>query len=143
MTTVAQVRAALAESLRSALPGGEGQVSAYWLSSPTPPTIVVFPQSVTYDRAMGRGHDEWEYVIQGFVAPVADIGAQELVDRMLAPSGSGSVKAAVEADPTLGGIVSDCWVREASGNELYSLPGVASGLVVGAEWVAVLMVPGS
>ena len=63
---------------------------------------------------MHRGLDEWTVIVQGFVPFTSDIGAQKQLDAMCAPSGSASVKAALESDRTLGGSVSDLHVIEQS-----------------------------
>jgi hypothetical protein len=72
---------------------------------------------------MGRGLDKWTFTVQAFVALASDIGAQVKLDAFLAPSGSQSVKAAIEADGTLGGIVADTSVVSCTGYRVYARDG--------------------
>ena len=53
-------------------------------------------------------------------------------NQMLAPTGATSVKAAVESDRTLGGVVESLRVTQCSGYQTYTLPGDRQ--VLGAEW---------
>lgn len=123
------------EGLRANIEAGvtDFQVSAYMLANPTPPTIHLFPEEVMYDEAMRRGLDEIRITVQAFVGLVSDQGAQVRLDELLAPAGAGSLKAAVEADPTLGGTVDDLRVVGATGYKVYSVGGQVS-TVLGCEW---------
>ena len=80
---------------------GGVQVNPYALAQPTPPGLQILSGGNDYDQAMVRGLDRWTFVIQGFVALNADIGSQVVLDQLCLPSGSKSVKAALEADRTL------------------------------------------
>jgi hypothetical protein len=85
------------------------------LAQPTPPGIQIIPPGVVYDYSMGSlssGLNEWLFIIQGFVALTSDIGAQKVLDEMCAPSGNSSVKALLEADKSLGGVVETLRVTE-------------------------------
>lgn len=136
--TLAELRAGLAANLDT-IPST--QVSAYMLSAPTPPSIYVYPQQVDYDGTMQRGMDAWTFTVQAFVGLTSDIGAQKKLDLMLAPTGTNSVKASVEADRTLGGKASDLRVTEATGYRVYTLEG-ARGPVLGCEWTVDVIVDG-
>ena len=87
MATITQIREGIAANLR-ALDGF--QISAYELTNPTPPTIWVIPGDVNYDRAMHRGLDEIEMLVQALVVLSADIGSQVRIDELLAPTGATS-----------------------------------------------------
>lgn len=130
MATFAQIRAGLKANLDAIV---DVQVSDYMLSNPSPPTIQVFPEAVTYHQAMGNGMDAKRFTVQAFVGLTSDVGAQKKLDTWLDDSGSTSVKAAIEADRTLGGFVDDTTVIEASGYKVYALEG-ARGPVLGCEW---------
>lgn len=130
MATPAQIRAGLAANLATI---ADTQISAYMLSSPTPPAIHVFPERVDYHAAMQNGMERNRYTVQAFVGFTSDIGAQKRLDLMLESSGATSVKAAIEASPTLGGVVDDLEVTEATGYRIYALEG-ARGPVLGCEW---------
>lgn len=137
MATLQEIREGLAANL-SAIAGM--QVSAYMLSAPTPPSAHVFPDETEYDKTMGRGHDDWAMLVQVFVGVSSDIGAQQRLDRMIAPAGAESVKEALEADATLAGVVDDLRVESCSGYRVYPLEG--RGSVLGAEWRVKVLAPG-
>lgn len=131
---IADLRQGLATNL-AAIP--EVQVSPYILSNPTPPTIWVAGLETNYDTAYGSRTtgstytDEYVALVQGFVALSEDIGNQMLLDNLLAASGSYSVKAAIEADKTLGGACDDAWVETATRPGLNTF--LTMSLVL-AEW---------
>lgn len=139
MATLAQIR----EGLKTNLSAIEGcQVSAYMLSNPTTPSLQVNgPDEITYDLSMHRGLDEMTVVVQGLVGSPTDIGRQVVLDEWLAPNGSKSVKAAIEADHTLGGLVAGARVARVSGYRVYALPN--QGATLGAEWFVDIHNPGS
>lgn len=137
MPELSVIREGLAANL-AALKGV--QVSAYMLANPTPPACHVVPGETNYDTAMGRGADQWILRIQAFVAHSGDIGSQKLLDRMLASSGAQSVKAAVESDKTLGGMVDDLRVRRTGGYQTYIREGAPN--VLGAEWEVEIIASG-
>lgn len=127
--TMAEIREGLAANL-SAIEGI--QVSPYMLGSPTPPAIHVIPSSIAYDRAMHRGMDEVTMTVQAFVALGLDQGAQMALDELLAPTGSRSVKTAIETDRTLGGKVQHVQVDEMSGYNAVTI--VDRGQMLSADW---------
>lgn len=130
MATLANVRAGMAANL-SALNGI--QVSAYVLASPSLPVIWVRPApdiGITYHQAMRNGLEEWSMLVQAYVADTLDIGAQKALDNLIA--GSTSVRAALEADKTLGGAAQDLMVESCSGYRQYGKPDGTTAH--GAEW---------
>lgn len=129
MAALSDIREGLAATLKP-IPGLHE--SAYLLSNPTPPAAEIQPSETEYDHAFGRGCDEWTFVIRVFVGATSDIGAQKRLDGMLASSGASSIKAAVEADPTLGGVVEDLRVTRCTGYRVFAREGGAG--VLGAEW---------
>jgi hypothetical protein len=130
---LAEVRQAIADAISSRLP--QMQVSPYILAAPTPPAAHVFPSAVDYDQAMARGADTWMFTLQAFVGAISDIGSQVLLDKMLEPSGDVSIKEAVEADMTLGGLAWEggCRVKSFTGYRQVVLENTG-GLVLVAEW---------
>lgn len=120
MATLEQVSEGLATNLRTI----DGvQVSAWMLASPTPPAIHVVPPAIEYHQAMQDGFAELVFTVQAFVALGSDIGSQKRLAQMRAPSGSGSVKAAIEADQTLGGVVKGLIVRSSAEPQVLTLDG--------------------
>lgn len=135
--TVAQLREGLAANLDAI---EDVQASAYMLSNPTPPTIEVVPDEVDYDAAMGRGDDTWRFVIRAYVGVASDKGAQLLLDELLAPSGTRSVKTVLEADETLGGVAEDLHVQTATGYRIYQRAGGPE--LLGCEWTVEVIAVG-
>lgn len=68
-----------------------------------PPMAVIQIQSVTFHRAMSGGLSEWQYVISLVAGRMGDRAAQRQLDGWMSYSGTQSVRAAIEADKTLGG----------------------------------------
>ena len=101
------VRHAIAEALEHPAM----QVNAYAHSQPTPPGLQILPPTVVFDTAMVRGMDTWTFRVQGFVSG-NDRGPQRLLDEFIDTQGDSSVKARLEADKTLGGLVEDLRVTE-------------------------------
>lgn len=69
------------------------------------PCAVVGNLTMTFDEAQNRGLDMAEVDVLVIVSRMNDRGAQDKLDGYLAGSGAGSVKAALEASPTLSGAV--------------------------------------
>ena len=136
---VSGLRSALQTAL-STIP--DVQVNAYALSQPTPPGLQILPPGVVYDKAMHRGLDEWTVMVQGFVSFSTDVGSQVLLDQLCASTGSNSVKAALEADRTLGGVVETLHVLEQSPGSVVSLPNT-SGQMLLVEWKVQVLARGS
>jgi len=125
------LRAAIADNL-STIP--DVQVSPYVLGAPTPPAIQIQPGMAEYHQTFGAPSAEWwEFRVHAFVANTNDIASQRLLDRMLESEGSVSVKAALESDTTLNGLVDDLIVVSRTGYQTFVPEG--RGPVLGAEWV--------
>jgi hypothetical protein len=125
------LRLALAKKLESV--PGLLQASPYRLSDPSPPCAMVMgPGEISYDKAMQRGHDDWEIVVMAFVELTDDGSAQSLLDEFIAAEGKSSFKAVLETgDRTLGGVCDDLQVRTFSGYGLYQTEGRS---LLGGEW---------
>jgi hypothetical protein len=134
--TVQDIREGFAANLRS-LDGY--QVSPYMLTNFTPPVVWVARCDVEYDRAMGRGLDYWTFTIQAVTGLVVDVGAQQKIDQLLAPSGATSVKQAIESDKTLGGLVPNLTVLSSNGYRQVAVEGL---LYLLAEWTVELYARG-
>jgi hypothetical protein len=146
MTAPADIRTGLVEALTplhaaAKAAGYNGmQVSGYWLSSPTPPAIWCIPDKTEYDLTGSRGTDGWTWTLQAVVALTLEKSAQMYLDLLLASSGALSVKAAVEADPTLGGVVGDVRVIEGLGNQIFDVP--SKGVMLGSSWTVEMLASG-
>lgn len=127
--TSAQIREGIAQALR-VIPGL--QATPYMLANSTPPTAHVMRGEIQYDQAMAGGLHRWVMRVQAFVALTSDMGAQMLLERFLSADGDYSVKAAIEADPTLGGVIQDLHVLSANGEQFYVRDSASQ--VLGSEW---------
>lgn len=130
-TTITQIREGLATNLAT-IP--DTQISAYMLVSPLPPVIHILPAGIDFDHSMHRGLDVLTFTVEAFVAMGLDVGAQIRMDKMLSPSGPLSVKAAIEANKTLGGLVDDTWVERVGGYRLVELPEMEQK-ALSVDWV--------
>jgi hypothetical protein len=79
-----------------------------------PPAAVVEPVEVMFDEAMRRGLDVYKCYALVIVGRMSERSASDRLDAYLASSGAGSVKAAIEADRTLGGACSTLNVIDAN-----------------------------
>ena len=77
------------------------------------PALIVASYTADYDLVMGDGTN-YEFEILVIVGRQVDRSFQEQIDSYLQPSGSTSIKQAVEGDPTLGGVASYAAVRNVS-----------------------------
>lgn len=80
----------------------------------TPPMAIVQPQRIEYDLNAQRGLNRYTFTVTVFVVKADDRVAQLKVDPYVAPTGNLSVKAALEADRTLGGKVDTLRVTDVS-----------------------------
>ncbi|WP_433519044.1 hypothetical protein ACQP2T_28105 [Nonomuraea sp. CA-143628] len=84
----------------------------------SPPAAVITPgfegePTIRFDSTMGRGSDDFLFTVTLLVQAVDDRSSQAELDAYLEGSGVRSVKAVIEADPSLGGVASFVRVREA------------------------------
>lgn len=131
----------MADALRT-IPDVE--VNPYAAVQPNPPGIQIIPPACLYDYSMGamiQGLNEWTFIVQGFVALNSDIGAQRTLDLLCNPSGVSSVKAALEADTTLGGTVEKLRVTEHSPGR--QVEPVAGNPLLLVEWRVLVYAKGA
>jgi len=88
------------------------RTSDYVPDDPKPPIAVIMPPTIRFDTAMGRGLDEYEFIVTVIVGKQSERAAQRLLDSLCAPKGSGSVKTAIESDRFLAGNCQDLRVTE-------------------------------
>lgn len=128
-----EIREGIARNLKAAITGA--QINPWPLANPTPPAIDVIRGDTEYDRAMGRGHDDWEFIVRVFVALGNDLAAQRRLAGLCA-----QVKEAVEADKTLGGAADTCRVTRQSKDQTYSRDG--GGPLLGREFSVFVIAAG-
>lgn len=105
MPTITAMREAIAARL-----SGITNLNAYdhVPDSVNSPAAVVFGPDIEFDLAFQRGGDKYRFAIIVLVSRVDAESGQDALDSFLAPSGTTSIKEAVESDGgTLGGLVAD------------------------------------
>lgn len=82
--------------------------------SVSPPAAVVsLPEFIEYDTVMARGADRATYEVVVLVGKASDRNARDRLAAYLAGTGASSVKTAIEAEDTLGGVADSSRVTEA------------------------------
>jgi hypothetical protein len=127
--TTFQIREALAHNIRSNI--GGMQVTSYVQEQVTPPSADIRRGPVDYDQAMQGGVTHWIMLVRVYVSGATDKGSQAKLDSYLDPEGSNSMKAAIESDRTLGGLISDLHVTTATGEQAYMNN---QSPMLGSEW---------
>jgi hypothetical protein len=127
MSTVSELRQGLAAQLSNI----EGlRVSDVMVDAPRPPQAVIAPLRLDYDLNARRGADEYQFVVTLIVGRADSRTAQNSLDAFIV--GENSVKAAIEADRTLGGKANTCRVTEMRN---YGAISVGDVLYLGCEFV--------
>jgi hypothetical protein len=72
-----------------------------------PPYAIIAPSSVDYHRAFNNALSTYNFTITLVVGRVSERTAQNNLDAYCSPTGSSSIRVAIESDKTLGGIVFD------------------------------------
>lgn len=80
-----------------------------------PVAIVGPPTNIDYDTTMRNGANRYEFQVRLLVARTEERSAQVYLSEYAAPTGDRSIKAAIEADPTLGGTAMTTRVQSANG----------------------------
>ena len=109
MSTIGQIQDGLAANLAtiSCL-----RTSSFVPDNPSPPIAIPMPKGIEYDKAFGGGLHMFRYDIIVIAVRASERIAQSVLDAYCDPSGSSSVKAALESDRTLGGVAQDLWVGQ-------------------------------
>lgn len=86
------------------------RTSAVMPEDPNPPVAIVAPQSISYDAAMGRGLDSYNFSITVIVGRADGRSAQNKLDDYVSSTGASSIKVAIESDRKLDGQCKDLQV---------------------------------
>ncbi len=127
MSTVSELRQGLAAQIAT-IPNL--RVSDVMVDAPRPPQAVIAPLRLDYDLNARRGADEYQFVVTLIVGRADSRTAQNSLDAFIV--GENSVKAAIEADRTLGGKANTCRVTEMRN---YGAISVGDQLYLGCEFV--------
>lgn len=112
MATVTELRNALA--VRLATISGL-RTAATIPDQINPPIAIVSLDTIVFDQAFHRGLDEYRFTITVVVGRISERTGQSRLDAYLAPSGSSSIKTAIEGDTSLGGVAQTLRVTEMTG----------------------------
>ena len=118
------------------------QVNGYLLERPTPPCfdVDIHEDGLNFDQSMHRGIDEWWFKVTALCATGSTLAAQKTRDGFLKSSGTGSVKAALETDRTLGGVVQSLHVTNVVPRTLAAAD--TDALYLGAEFTVRILAAG-
>jgi hypothetical protein len=120
MPTIDEIRAGLQTRLRTI----QGlNVPKRVPDTVDPDTAVVRYAGTNFDTTMSRGSDDHTYIVQILTSKASDRG-QDALYSYLDGEGAKSVKVAIEADDTLGGLVEFAVVAEAREPEVAAPGGV-------------------
>jgi hypothetical protein len=113
------------------------QKSAYRLPNPVMPALLVTGFDLVERVTFGQPtHSRYSlpFLIQGLAGRATDKGAQIRLDKWLSPLGTAAtnVWAAIESDPTLGGIAKDVTVISCDGQQELTLDDGTAAL--GSTW---------
>lgn len=139
MSRVGDIRTAMA----TALDGISGlRAKAYEPDSIAPPLAVVGDVAINYDETFGSAADRCHRLaitVRVYVPRANDKAGQDRLDGYVSPTGASSIKAALEADKTLGGVIDDLHVPSMSGYGFYE---VAGTVYMGAEFTVNVLAQG-
>ena len=90
-----------------------------------PAAIVGFPTAVRYDFAMRTAVSRYTFPVRVIAGRTTERESQDKIDDLCSPDGALSIRAAVDADPTLGGVAHSSRVVEAREFGVYEVAGVS------------------
>jgi len=108
--TLSEIRSGLGDALR-AIPGV--MVAEHIPEQITPPLAVVMLNRVDFHRAMRGGDTPWQFIVVLLAGRMGEKTGQMRLDDYLSWDGTQSVRAALEADQSLGGAADTCTVQAA------------------------------
>jgi hypothetical protein len=101
MATVQQIRTGIKTRLDT-IDGLRAQAS--WTDSVNSPAAIVVRRSTEFDTSFDAESDDYGFAVTVLIK-LSNQRAQETLDAYLAGSGASSIRAAINGDPTLGGVV--------------------------------------
>lgn len=88
------------------------RVSAFVPDNINPPLAIITPQTIEYHKSFRNGLNTYNFIVSVFVGRVSERSAQNTLDAYCAPTGSSSIKSAIESDKTLSGLAFDLIVSD-------------------------------
>ena len=104
MATISQIRSGLSTRLATITGLRSGPTIP---DNVNPPYAIVAPSSVDYHRAFNNALSTYNFTVTVVVGRVSERTSQNSLDAYCSPSGSSSIRVAIEGDKTLGGVVFD------------------------------------
>lgn len=86
-----------------------------------PAAIVGLPTTVAYDFTFRAATTRFTFPVRVLVGRAAEAEAQDKLDGYLSADGATSIRAAIDGDPTLGGVASTSRVTAATGLGVYEV----------------------
>ena len=115
--SVSQIAAALcsAVSANVVVPGSKVKIRSlpYLGDTFTPPIVLAAVEGASYHEAAGIGNAAHTFTVSLILSRVSDRSAWSAVEAYMSAVGTSSVYLALEADPTLGGVVNNVYVDKA------------------------------
>jgi hypothetical protein len=111
MSSVSDLHKGLGQSLRAMK---SLRVSDHIPEQINPPHAIVTLNDVRYHQQMASGMTEYSFYVIVAVGRMGERSAQLALDGYLSPDGPRSIRAALEADRTLGGVALDVTLVRAS-----------------------------
>ncbi len=144
-TAVADIRQGLLANLRTKFPEADYGGNGYTPEAPTPPCfdIEIGNEGITYDLAARRGYDMWTFTVRALVPRTDSVASQVTMDYFLESDGDMSVKAALESDTTLGGIVDALQVKHATGPRAVGVHSQPTNVYLGCEFTVEIYARGA
>ena len=106
MASIASIRAGLATNLAT-ITGLRTNSTGTIPDNVNPPYAIVSPSSIDYHRAFNNALSTYNFTVTVVVGRGDDRTAQRNLDVYCSPTGSSSIRVAIESDRTLGGVVFD------------------------------------
>ena len=106
MASIASIRAGLATNLAT-ITGLRTNSTGTIPDNVNPPYAIVSPSSIDYHRAFSNALSTYNFTVTVVVGRGDDRTAQRNLDVYCSPTGSSSIRVAIESDRTLGGVVFD------------------------------------
>ena len=96
-----------------------------------PPYAIITPSGVQYHRAFNNALSTYNFTIMVVVGRVSERTAQNNLDAYCSPTGTSSIRVAIESDKTLGGVVYDTIV---TGMRNYGSVTIGENIYLAAEF---------
>lgn len=109
MATLSEIREGLATNLATI---AGLRTNDYIPGQVNPPYAIISPDGIDYHKAMHNGFNTYNFTITVVVGQAESRTAQSILDGYCSPTGSTSIKSAIESDKTLSGKVFDLMVSD-------------------------------